>query len=83
MKRRRAVPANIDFTQHRGAAGSITLPTHWSPEQAVAVFEILDELREHVWARYGLQIQQVLREQRSTAIPAAGDIDIDEADVPF
>jgi hypothetical protein len=83
MKRRRAVPADIDFTRHRVAAGSITLPTHWSPEQAVAVFEILDELRDHVWARYGLQIQQVLRDQRSTALPAAGDIDIDEDDVPF
>jgi hypothetical protein len=77
------MPADIDFTRHRVAAGSITLPTHWSPEQAVAVFEILDELREHVWARYGLQIQQVLRDERSTAIPAPGDIDIDEADVPF
>ena len=83
MKRRRAVPAEIDFTRHRVAAGSITLPTHWSPEQAVAVFEILDELREHVWARYGVQIQQVLRDERSTADLAAGDIDIDEADVPF
>ena len=81
MKRRRAVPAEIDFTRHRVAAGSITLPTHWSPEQAVAVFEILDELREHVWARYGLQIQQVLRDERSTAAPTAHDID--EADVPF
>ena len=85
MKRRRSVPANIDFTRHRVTAGSITLPTHWSPEQAVAVFEILDELREHVWACYGRQIQQVLRDERSTAVPAAHntDIDIDEADVPF
>ena len=83
MKRRRAVPAQIDFTQHCVAAGSITLPTHWSPEQAAAVFEILDELREHVWAHYGVQIQQVLRDERSTAVPAAHDIDIDEADVPF
>ncbi|MBC7482731.1 MAG: hypothetical protein H7337_12710 [Rhizobacter sp.] len=65
------------------AAGSITLPTHWSPEQAVAVFEILDDLREHVWARYGLQIQQVLRDERSTKVSAAGGIDIDDADVPF
>ena len=81
MKRRRAVPAEIDFTRHRVAVGSITLPIHWSPEQAVAVFEILDELREHVWARYGLQIQQVLRDERSTAAPTAHDID--EADVPF
>ncbi len=83
MTRRRAAPADIEFTRHRVAAGSITLPTHWSPEQAVAVFEILDELREHVWALYGLQIQQVLRDQRSTAIPATDDIDIDDADVPF
>jgi hypothetical protein len=83
MKRRRAVPAQIDFTRHRVTAGSITLPPHWSPEQAIAVFEILDELREHVWARYGLQIQQVLRDQYSTAVPAADDIDIDDADVPF
>lgn len=87
MKRRRAVPAAIDFKRHRVAAGSITLPMHWSPEQAVAVFEILDELRAHVWARYGLQIQQVLRDERSTAVAAAHDIDIDididEGDVPF
>ena len=83
MKRRRAVPAQIDFTRHRVAAGSITLLTHWSPEQALAVFEILDELREHVWARYGVQIQQVLCDERATAARAADDISIDEADVPF
>ena len=83
MKRRRAVPADIDFTQHRVADSSITLPNQWSPEQAVAVFEILDQLRERVWDRYGLQIQQLLRDQRSTAVRAADDISIDEADVPF
>ena len=69
--------------RHQAPAGSITLPTDWSPEQAVAVFEILDELREHVWARYGLQIQQVLRDQRSTAVPGADGVEIDDADVPF
>ena len=83
MRRRRAVPAEIEVTRHRVAAGLITLPTHWSPEQAVAVFEILDELREKVWACYGLQIQQVLRDERGTAVRAADDISIDEDDVPF
>jgi hypothetical protein len=34
-------------------------------------------------AHHGLQIQQVLRDERSTAITAAGDIAIDDADVPF
>lgn len=68
--------------QRGGKAMPMTLPTDWSPEQAVAVFEILDELRERVWAHYGLQIQQVLRGQQRTAAHDAAD-DIDEADVPF
>ena len=82
MTRRRAAPADIDFLQQRVAAGSITLPTHWSPEQAVAVFKILDELRKRAWVHYGLQIQQMLcGQQRTTAHDVADDID--EADVPF
>ncbi len=80
MTRRRAVPSAIQ--RHPVAAGPIRLPIDWSPEQAVAVFEILDELRDSVWARYGLQIQMVLRaQQRTPALPAADDID--DADVPF
>ncbi len=42
------------------------MPTHWSPEQATAVFEFLDVLREDIWRRYGLQIQRVLRNDRVT-----------------
>ena len=83
MTPRRTVSAANNSRQHPVAAGKIALPTDWSPEQAVAVFAILDELRERIWAHYGLQIQQVLRDERSTAFPATGDIDIDEADVPF
>jgi hypothetical protein len=79
MTRRRSVPA-ANTVQH--AAGLlITMPTEWSPEQAVAVFEILDELRQRVWDHYGLHIQQVLRDQQCTAAPEAAD-DIDEADGP-
>ena len=80
MTRGRAAPAAMP--QRNGAAMPMTLPTDWSPEQAVAAFEILDELRERVWARYGLQIQQVLRGQQCTVAHGAAD-GIDEADVPF
>jgi len=80
VTRRRAAPETI--ARHGRAAMPMTLPTDWSPEQATAVFEILDELRERVWAHYGLQIQQVLRGQQRTAAHDAAD-DIDEADVPF
>ena len=80
MTRRRAVPAAS--VRHHIKAVLIAMPTDWSPERAVAVFEILDELRERVWDLYGQRIQQVLREQRCTAAnPAAHNID--EADVPL
>ncbi len=58
------------------------IATEWSPEQAVAVFEILDELRERVWERYGPQIQQIMHEQQCTAEnPPLSNVD--DADVPF
>ena len=80
MKRPGAVPSAT--TRHPVATGSLALPIDWSPEQAAAVFEILDDLRERVWNRYGLQIQQLLREQRCTAATTAAH-NIDDADVPF
>ena len=38
----------------------------WSPEQALAVIELLDDLREVIWQRYQLPLQDLLREQRDT-----------------
>jgi hypothetical protein len=74
------MPANT--TGRPTAALPIAVSTDWSPEQAVAVFEMLDELRERVWAQYSRQIQQVLREQRCITASSAVD-NIDEAEVPF
>jgi hypothetical protein len=39
------------------------LPTHWTPEQALAVFEAVEFLRESLWTRYGRDIQRAWREQ--------------------
>jgi hypothetical protein len=39
------------------------IPAHWSPEQALAVFELLDDLRDKIWAHYGLRLQQLLAEE--------------------
>jgi len=32
---------------------TIEIPVTWTPEQALAVWEMLDELREKIWTRYG------------------------------
>jgi hypothetical protein len=42
---------------------ALVVPAHWSPEQALAVFECLQVLRQALWAAYGPQVQQAWREQ--------------------
>ena len=58
---------------------SFAVPTHWSPEQALAVLEGLPAVREAVWAVYGQQAQQAWREQ---LVPDRAPPDFD-ADLPF
>jgi hypothetical protein len=41
----------------------LELPEHWTPAEALAVFEMIDLLRDQIWDRYGHDIQQALREQ--------------------
>lgn len=42
-------------------ATHIVIPTLWTPEQALAVFELLDALRETVATLYAEQLQAQLR----------------------
>ena len=59
-----------------------TVPTHWTPQQALAVFEIVDALRDQVWELYAPQIQQAMRkDQRTTAHKPRRAID--QRDLPF
>ena len=39
------------------------VPSHWTPEQALAVFEWLHALRQALWTVYGPQLQQAWRDQ--------------------
>jgi hypothetical protein len=39
------------------------VPKHWTPEQALAVAECLQAMRQALWAAYGPQMQQAWREQ--------------------
>jgi hypothetical protein len=54
----------------------------WSPEQALAVVELLDDLREVIWNRYQLQLFELLREQHDSHTASASD-SIDDTDPPF
>jgi hypothetical protein len=41
----------------------MSLPAHWTPQQALAVLECLHALREALWGLYGPEVQQAWREQ--------------------
>jgi hypothetical protein len=41
----------------------LEIPNHWNPETALAVFELIDDLRGQIWSRYGPDIQDELRRQ--------------------
>jgi len=43
---------------------SVEIPTTWTPEQALAVFELLTEIRDRLWHQYNVQIQTELQNQR-------------------
>ena len=40
------------------------IPDYWSPEQTLAVYEFLDDLRERIWDQYREQIQEQYRIDR-------------------
>ena len=42
---------------------------------ALAVFELLDEIRDKIWSRYGVRLQDLLQEQQtSSAVDHRNDI---------
>jgi hypothetical protein len=45
----------------------IEIPVTWTAEQALAVWEMLDELREKIWARYSCQLQDLLADEQRCA----------------
>ena len=59
-----------------------TVPADWTAEQALAVFELLGDLRELVWSHYQLPLQNLIREQRQAFPPVDGTMPEDD-DTPF
>jgi hypothetical protein len=58
------------------------LPTQWTAAQALAVFEVLDDLRDLVVDGYAKKIQQAARLDRTVTTPSL-PTNIDDGDVLF
>jgi len=61
------------------SAPAVVVPLHWTPAQALAVFECLQAMRQALWAVYGSQVQQAWRDQ---LVPDGPPPEFD-ADEPF
>ena len=44
----------------------LLIDQNWSPDQALAVIELLDDLRDRIWSHYEIALQQKLRDERIT-----------------
>jgi hypothetical protein len=69
---RHGLPLTINFE----------IPAYWTPEQALAVFELLDDLREKIGAHYSEQLFEISREQNLHATTDDAD-DAEGDDQPF
>jgi len=41
------------------------VPAYWTPEQALAVVELLDDLRELIWAHYDVRLIELIQAERA------------------
>jgi hypothetical protein len=55
----------------------------WTPEQAMAVFELITDLRDHIWSHYDLALQE--QYQRNQLEDQGWEYQLEEKDpdVPF
>ena len=44
----------------------LLINSDWSPDQVMAVIELLDDLRDRIWSHYEIALQQKLRNERIT-----------------
>jgi hypothetical protein len=74
-----SMPGCVNPTSAAAAGSAQPVPAHWSPEQALAVFECLHAMRQALWVTYGAQVQQAWHDQ---LVPDGLPPEFDE-DVPF
>jgi hypothetical protein len=59
---------------------TVEIPVTWTAEQALAVWDMLDQLREKIWARYSHQLQDLLAEQQSYPVVDGDDVGFSDTD---
>jgi len=56
--------------------------THWTPDEALAVLQFLDELRELIWQSYGYEILEQCHPEHTPPHADQGELPFDDP-IPF
>jgi hypothetical protein len=59
---------------------SLQIPTYWTPEQAFAVFELIDDLRDAIWQCYDMQLIDEFRDQLKPDLVNCSEKEPDDPD---
>ena len=80
---RRACPLCAEPQPNRGLPVTVPfgIPTYWSPETALAIFEFIDEMRDIILAVYDTHLQDAAREQWQS--PLADRVTIQDDELSF
>jgi hypothetical protein len=80
---RRACPLCAEPRPNRGLPVTVPfgIPTYWSPETALAIFEFIDEMRDIILAVYDTHLQDAAREQWQS--PLADRVTIQDDELSF
>jgi hypothetical protein len=57
---------------------NFNIPAYWTPEQALAVLELLDDLRDQIGAHYSVQLFELSRQQHLNAQTDRADSKVDD-----
>ncbi len=83
QKRRKPCPLCGEPRLNPGLPSAIpfAIPTYWSPDAALAVFDFIDGVRDIILAVYGTQIEDAAREQLQSV--SAEPVTIPDDELPF
>ena len=59
---------------------SLQIPTYWTPDQAFAVFELIDDLRDAIWQYYNIQLIVEFRDQLKPDLVNCSEKEPDDPD---
>ena len=44
----------------------LVIPGYWTAEEALAVYDFIDTIRDEIWSRYEIQLIDIIQKEHST-----------------